>query len=371
MRNTRTLRLQNSFADMACAAPPRCYPVAVMENEAPAWVASPRIARQLRRSRAAGEVGGPLPPIGASPQRERREFLEAAHRNRPALRGSFLARWLRAAFRRPRAAVHQPLPAIAPGELGVTFVGHASVLLRYHDTRILTDPNLRRWLFGVRRAWEPGLSAEELAPLDVVLISHAHHDHLVRSTLRRVAHGAVCVVPVQCGDLVEDLGFAQVIELGVGDRTRVGTAEIIAVPALHYGERGLCGGRHRGYGGYIVRGAGPSAYYAGDTAYFSGFAEIGQRFGPEVALLPIGAYAPSSFRSAHMSPLDAVFAFQDLGARLMVPVHFGSFPLSFEPLDEPAAWLRDLMPVHALEGRVQILDNGESHVVAPFDGRPK
>src|SRR5205814_3667847 len=135
------------------------------------------------------------------------------------------------------------------------------------------------------------------------------------------------IVPAHCADLVSDLGFARVLELPIGESFRHGPLEIVSVPSRHWGTRMLGDYRRRGYGGYVVRGAGPAAYFAGDTAYFSGFAEIGARFRPDVALLPIGAYSPPHFRRAHMSPLDALYAFQDLESRVLIPIHFGSFAL--------------------------------------------
>src|SRR5262249_40518597 len=114
--------------------------------------------------------------------RERFDALEDAHRRRGFHRALFLHMWARHAPRAPRPVVPRPLPRVRRGALGVTFVGHATVFLRYHNTRILTDPNLGRWLLGVHRAWDPGLHAQDLSPLDLVLVSHAHHDHLVRSS---------------------------------------------------------------------------------------------------------------------------------------------------------------------------------------------
>jgi L-ascorbate metabolism protein UlaG (beta-lactamase superfamily) len=298
---------------------------------------------------------------------ERLHELDELHRRRHAAHASFLSLWARAAFHPPRAPRREPLPALRPGELGVTFVGHSTVLLRTAGVRVLTDPNLARWLLGLRRSWAPGLSPDELTPLDLVLVSHAHHDHLVRPSLRRVSSGATCVVPARCADLVSDLGFARVVELSVGESFRAGAVEVFAVPARHWGTRMLGDYKRRGYCGYVVRGDGASAYFAGDTAYFSGFAEIGQRYRPDVALLPIGAYTPRSFRRSHMSPLDAVYALEDLGSRLLVPIHFGSYQLSYEPLDEPPAWLRELARQRGLEKRVAILENGQSIVLGPKD----
>jgi L-ascorbate metabolism protein UlaG (beta-lactamase superfamily) len=113
-------------------------------------------------------------------------------------------------------------------------------------------------------------------------------------------------------------------------------------------------------------------YVAGDTGYFSGFIEIGRRFRPDIALLPISGYEPASFREEHMSPLDAVYAFEDLRARVLIPTSYGSFPLSYESLEAPLEWLNDIMRARGLPRCgaqpqapdqapcVAILDHGES-----------
>src|SRR5262249_7716103 len=138
---------------------------------------------------------------------ERLDALDHAHKRRAFSRRSFLSMWARSATQKPRPATLGPLPEVARGELGLTFVGHAPCFLRYHDPRILTDPNLVRWLIAVRRAWDPGFDAAQMLPVDLVLVSHAHRDHLVRPSLREVAQagGATCVVPPHCADLVSDL----------------------------------------------------------------------------------------------------------------------------------------------------------------------
>src|SRR5438094_905134 len=106
---------------------------------------------------------------------------------------------------------------------------------------------------------------------------------------------------------------------------------------------------------YVVRGPGPSMYLCGDSGYFSGFADVGERFAPDLALLPIGGFMPSSFRSRHMSPLDAHYAFEDLRARLLVPIHHGAFALSYERLDEPARWLVELATSRGLREHVLVM----------------
>ena len=115
--------------------------------------------------------------------------------------------------------------------------------------------------------------------------------------------------------------------------------KVTMTPCKHWGAR-MFRDMHRGYGGYVVEGGGHSVYHSGDTAYFDGFREIGQRLKPEVALLPIGAYFPDSYRAVHTSPEEALRAFIELGAEQMVPMHYGTFRLGREPMDEPLKRLR-------------------------------
>jgi L-ascorbate metabolism protein UlaG (beta-lactamase superfamily) len=118
----------------------------------------------------------------------------------------------------------------------------------------------------------------------------------------------------------------------------------------------------RGYGGFVLEHQGRKIYHAGDSAYFEGFAEIGKKIAPEIALLPIGAYHPASFRRVHMGPDEAMKAFKDLRAKIMVPMHFGTFKLSFESLEEPLRWLKEIAAQQKLTARVKILDEGVPQV---------
>jgi L-ascorbate metabolism protein UlaG (beta-lactamase superfamily) len=179
-------------------------------------------------------------------------------------------------------------------------------------------------------------------------------------TLRKVSRRAVIVVPPRCASLVRGLGFAREVELAPGQSMDLEDVEVTAVAARHDGRRGLLDRTWRSAVGYIVKCAGASVYYAGDTAYFSGFEEIGRRLHPDVALLPIAGYEPPSQRADHMSPLDAVQAFHDLGAKLLVPVGHGSFPLGYEGMDEPLAWLARLCRERGIKDRLVVLRPGES-----------
>jgi L-ascorbate metabolism protein UlaG (beta-lactamase superfamily) len=165
------------------------------------------------------------------------------------------------------------------------------------------------------------------------------------------------IVPRNVRDLVSDLGYGRIVELDWWQNVQLGNLEITHVPARHWGAR-MVRDVHRGYGGYVLRSGKQSLYHAGDTAYFDGFQEIGERLRPEVALLPIGAYHPASFRSVHTSPEDAVQAFVDLGARCMVPMHYGTFRLSYEPVDEPVQRLKLDAKRRGIEKKICVLEEG-------------
>ncbi|HEY3357755.1 MAG TPA: MBL fold metallo-hydrolase [Polyangia bacterium] len=339
-------------------------------HDQPRRRASARLTRlmpTLTCARPPGDHAPVLPPPGpddvARAFLERAAELDAAHAGRRGPLRPYLWRWAAALLRPPAPPQAEPLPPVHPGELAATFIGHATVLLRYADTRILTDPALGRFAGPVARVRAAAAASLDLAAIDLCLISHAHFDHLDPPSLRRLPRGATVVVPPRCAELCSRLGFARVIELAVGEAIAHRGVEVIAVPARHYGGRSLLDPRRRGGCGYIIRGNGPTAYFAGDTGYFSGFLDVGQRYAPDLALLPIGAYRPLAFRRYHMSPLDAVYAFADLGARVLLPVHHGAFPLSYEPLDEPAAWMRELAREHGLTDRVALLEPGQTRVL--------
>ena len=251
------------------------------------------------------------------------------------------------------------------GEMGVTFIGHSSFFLQIGGRNVVVDPNFAPWLFVLKRLRLPGLRIKDLPPIDLVLVTHAHFDHLHRPSLRAIARATrrlrgtapVLVVPRNVTDLVQDLGFSRIVELDWWEDYRHDGLAITHTPSRHWGAR-VIKDMHRGYGGYVLRSHKHSVYHAGDTAYFEGFQEIGRRLKPELALLPIGAYEPASFRNVHTSPADAVQAFQDLGSRWMIPMHFGSFRLSHEPVDEPPKFLAREAAKHGVKDRVFLLKEG-------------
>jgi len=289
------------------------------------------------------------PRPAASPgTAERARELDHEHRKRlrPALPLTLSMRYLVTALERLRQGTERveasPVPRPPAGTVSVTFVGHATIMITTPTTRVLVDPMLENSLYGVRRAKAAGIAPGDLADVDLVLVTHAHRDHLSRKSLARVRGTAPVIVPPQCGRLVRRTGLPEVVELFPGKSHTRGDVEVIAVPVRHSGARGLGDYVRRGACGYVLRTPDACLYVAGDTGYFSGFAEIGRRFHPDVALLPIAGYEPAGFREEHLSPLDAMYAFEDLGARVLIPTSYGSFPLSYEPLDAPLAWLREL-----------------------------
>ena len=249
------------------------------------------------------------------------------------------------------------LPAVAAGEIGMTWIGHASFLIQAEGVNLLIDPNWAKWLKVIKRIRHPGLKIHDLPAIDLVLVTHAHFDHLDRRTLRMVAEDQPIVVPFEVGNLVHDLGFRSVHELGYWETYNHPSAKITLTPCHHWGARVLHDS-HRGFGGYIIEIAGRTIYHCGDTAFFPGFKEIGERFKIDVALLPIGAYDPPSGREVHMNPEEAVKAFLELKAARMVPMHYGSFRLSYEPLEEPLARLQAAAQKFAVADQVSIMTEG-------------
>jgi len=158
-------------------------------------------------------------------------------------------------------------------------------------------------------------------------------------------------------DLARGLGFGRIIELQTWESFSHDDWRVTLTPAKHWGARTLHDD-HRGYGGFMLEHQGRKIYHAGDSAYFDGFKEIGTRCTPEIALLPIGAYYPDSFRQVHMGPDEAMQVFNDLGAEWFIPMHFGSFKLSFEALDAPPRWLKEIARKEGKLNRVRILEEG-------------
>jgi len=285
-----------------------------------------------------------------------RELDRANQRHRPRRFLSLLLHWLGTALGSPRPVDRQPVPEPAPSQVAVTYGGHATVLIRYAGLCVAVDPMLGNRLgpLGlIRRALAPGITGAELADVDVALICSPDPAHLHLPTLARLPRRATVVVPVGAGPQIAELGFDRVLSLAPDQSFSQAGVDIHTTPVRSDGPSGL---------GYVIRGDGPTLFVCGRSAYTSSFREIGTRHRPDLALLPIGGYSPRSFRERHMSPIDALYAFEDLRARLLVPIHYGAFPLSYERLGEPARWLARLVAERQLENFVVPLAPGESRI---------
>jgi N-acyl-phosphatidylethanolamine-hydrolysing phospholipase D len=257
----------------------------------------------------------------------------------------FFWRRLRASHRpRSGAAPRVPFDAAALGRNpALTWIGHATFFFRVGGASFLTDPVFSERasplsFAGPRRLVPPGVPLDRLPPLDFALLSHDHYDHTDLPSVRALAaRGVPLVVPRGLGPLVRKAGATVAAELGWWESAEIGGVRVTCVPARHFSGRGLGDRNHRLWGGFVVTGRERRVYHAGDTALFDGFAEIGRRLGPiDLAALPVGAYEPAAMMAPiHLNPEEAVEAALALGARRAVGMHFGTFDLSDEPLDEP------------------------------------
>ncbi|MFG2145588.1 MBL fold metallo-hydrolase [Streptomyces sp. NPDC048696] len=251
-----------------------------------------------------------------------------------------------------------PLPAVDTGAVAVTWAGHASWVVRIGGLTVLTDPVWSRRILGTPPRLTPvGVRWDDLPPIDAVVISHNHYDHLDAPTLRRLPRHTPLFVPAGLArwcrrrrfTRVTELDWWEAAELDVPGREPV---RFEFVPAHHWSKRSLTDTCRSLWGGWVLGDRrGRRVYFAGDTGYGHWFKEIGRRHPAlDLALLPIGAYAPRWWlRDVHADPEEAVQACEDLGARRMAPMHWGTFVLSAEPVLEPlarvrAAWARTGRP---------------------------
>jgi L-ascorbate metabolism protein UlaG (beta-lactamase superfamily) len=248
-----------------------------------------------------------------------------------------LLRLVHESHAQPITGQPQPLELVSENELGVTFIGHSSFMLQINGKNLLVDPVLTKRLVLLRRQRRPGLRVKDMPPIDLVLVTHAHMDHLSLASLRRVVRATKRLT----GQL------------------EVQSVRVTMTPCQHWGAR-MFRDTHRGYGGYVIEGGGRSVYHSGDTAYFGGFAEIGRRLQPQVALLPIGAYFPDSYRAVHTSPEEALRGFVETGAEHMVPMHYGTFRLGREPMEEPPVRLMAEAQRLGVERNVRVLEEGKT-----------
>lgn len=256
----------------------------------------------------------------------------------------------------PRAET--PLPRVTDG-IRITPMGHATVLLQVAGLNIITDPMWSDragplpWL-GAKRRCAPPLALDDLPPIDIVLLSHCHYDHLDRTTLARLERRdrPRLLTGLKVGRITP---CRNVSELDWWDRAALaGGVNVTYVPAEHASARGPFDQNKSLWGGFVIETPAGTIYFAGDTAFGAHFAAIRERFGsPDVSLLPIGAYLPRWFMSiVHMDPKQAVEAASILQSRVTLPIHYGVFHLADDGYHEPLHALREALAGSDLDVRV-------------------
>jgi L-ascorbate metabolism protein UlaG (beta-lactamase superfamily) len=264
-----------------------------------------------------------------------------------------------------------PAPALpVSGQAAITFIGHATFLIRLPGCTILTDPVFSErasplpWI-GPKRVRAPGLALGDLPKIDLILLSHNHYDHADLASLRALqrAHGAPAVTLLGNGALLARAGF-HAVELDWWDSTLAAGLAVTATPARHFSRRGAFDANRALWGGFMLQAGDARVLFAGDSGAGAHWTAIRDRLGaPGLALLPIGAYAPRWLMApVHMNPEEAVQAHLALGARQSIGMHFGTFRLTDEAYDAPVRGLEAScaeMGVRAFG----VLDVGESRLV--------
>ncbi len=253
-------------------------------------------------------------------------------------------------------------------EFTVTWVGHSTLLIQVDGLNILTDPiwSERASLVnftGPKRYMKPGILFKDLPPIDLVIISHDHYDHLDKAAIKKLGNKPYYFVPFGVGEYLDDWGITRYQEMDWWDEVKFNSLKIVCTPAQHFSGRMPFGQNRTLWASWVIIGKTKRIYFGGDSGYFPGYAEIGKKFGPfDLAALPIGAYKPRWFmKPIHMSPREALLAYEDLRAKIFVPIHWGTFDLADEPLDEPPGRLVELISEKELDVKnFWILNHGET-----------
>ncbi len=264
----------------------------------------------------------------------------------------------------------QALLASNQSDLTITWIGHATFLIQIAGLTIVTDPVWAKQMGFARRLEEPGLSLDEIPPIDVILLSHAHYDHLHIGSLKKLKGSPVVLVPEGLGSKMRKImSGSEVHELSWWDHMKIGSVEFHFVPAQHWTKRTLTDTNTSHWGGWVINSLtenmsdNETIYFAGDSGYFTGFADIGNKF-PDItyALMPIGAYEPEWFMGTqHVTPEEAIQAFIDVRAKIFIPMHYGAFRLADDTTKEALDRLLNGWERSGLDSNcLRVLKHGET-----------
>lgn len=244
-------------------------------------------------------------------------------------------------------------------------IGHSTVLTQLDGLNIITDPIFsNRILWFSKRYVEPGIPFEKLPKIDAIVISHEHYDHFDKTTLKKFDKNISIIVSMGLKNKVADLGFQDIREIGWWEYTKIKSTKITAVPVKHFLSHASS---------YVIKGS-KTVYFAGDTGLNGYFGEIGRKFNIDVALLPMGAYRPylsfipafsSSMRKTHMSPEDIPVAQNQLKARVVVPIHWGVFKITAEPIEEPRQKMEEIIKQQNLDSETSGEQSRTIKILAP------
>ena len=263
----------------------------------------------------------------------------------------------------------KPKERVEGKDLVVTMVGHASLLIQTEGLNILTDPIWSEraspfTFIGPKRYRNPGVVFDDLPPIDVVVISHNHYDHMDVPTLKRIKAqwNPKIIVGLGNKDYLEERGVADVTEIDWWDKEDIGGGvSIISVAGQHFSSRSHSDRDTTLWGGYVIETAHGNIYFAGDTGYGPFISEIAKRYPSfRLAMIPIGAFKPEFFmKPVHVSPYEALRMAGDLSVKLMIPMHYGTFHLADDLQDEPLETLTKAMLTGSSSVQVKILASGE------------
>lgn len=243
--------------------------------------------------------------------------------------------------------------------VSVTYINHSTFLIQVDGINILTDPVYSQrvspfsWA-GPKRVHAPGIALEDLPPIDVILISHNHYDHLDEETLQsllgRQSEPPLLLAGLGNSDLLATLGESNQRDLDWDDSAKLGDLEFIFTECRHRSGRGLSDQMTTLWGSFVIKTSQGNLYFAGDTGYSPHLAQTGERYGPfALALLPIGAYEPRWFmKDVHLNPDEAAMAHGQLRSEFSIGIHFGTFQLTYEAIDQPVIDLSSALEAHKI-----------------------